>query len=118
MKHVFFTLCRINTYSTNQYMMADNLLRARHRPKTRAKTKCPVFGMPQELSDTVLPTYESVMKCYLLVKRDLKSNNNNKDPTVAEISEKLAANTERVWFKSSIPLTSHQRVIQLIRAYC
>jgi hypothetical protein len=86
-------------------------------PKTRTKTKCPVFGTPQELSEIVLPTFESMMKYYLLVKHMLKSNYQNKEPPVTEIAETVVVNIERVWLKSSIPLTSHTRVLQIIRAY-
>ena len=47
------------------------------RPVTRKMVKCPVFGSPEELTDTstVLPTYKGVMKYYLWLKHDLKPNN-------------------------------------------
>ena len=94
--------------------MAVNRVRVR---KTRTNTKCPVFGTPQELSEIVLPTYDSVMKYYLLVRHELKSSDHNKKPAAADIVEKVATNIERVWLKSSIPLTSHARVLQIVRAY-
>jgi len=95
-------------------MMAENRVSV---PKTRTKTKCPVFGTPHELSAILLPTYESVMKYYLLVKHELKPNDHSKDPAVADIAEKVATNIERVWLKSSIPVVSHKRVLQTIRSY-
>ena len=69
-------------------------------PKTRKKTKCPVFGTQQQLSEIVLPTYESVMKYYLLVKHDLKSQQNNKDPSLTAIAEHVTANIERLCVNS------------------
>jgi len=108
-KFTIFLLIYVDTS-----MMAYNQLSVL---KTRTKTKCPVFGTPQELSEIVLPTYENVMKYYLLVKHELKPNIHTKDPTVSEIAEKVSANIERIWLKSSIPVISHTRVLQLIRAY-
>src|SRR6218665_1839082 len=60
------------------------------------------------------------MKHYnVVVKLELKPNNHSKDPTVREIAEKVMKNVERIWLKSSIPVTSHKGVLQIrpIRAY-
>ena len=67
------------------------------------------FGMLKELSENEFPTYESVMKYYMLIMHQLKLKNHNKDPAVTEIAEMVAANIERIWLKSSIPLTSHKQ---------
>lgn len=85
--------------------------------KTRKMTNCPVFGEPKELSEIVLPTYEGVMKYYLLVKHQLKPTAATKEPTVGDISEVVSVNIERLWSKASIPMLSHLRVLQMIRSY-
>jgi hypothetical protein len=84
---------------------------------TRAMTSCPVFGTPAHLSEVVLPTYGDVMRYYLMVKNKLKPEKDSKEPSVADIAEQVAVEIEQVWIKSSIPFTSHTRVIQLLRAY-
>ena len=88
-----------------------------HKPKTRKMTTCPVFGAPEELSDNVLPTYESLMKSYMLLRHQIKSSGTVKEPSVANISQQLAAKVEQIWVKASIPTVSHDRVLQLIRGY-
>ena len=55
-------------------MIADNRVLVQ---KTRTKTRCPVFGMLKELSENELPTYESVMRYYMLIKHQLKLKNHN-----------------------------------------
>lgn len=84
---------------------------------TRAKTICPIFGTPRGLSQTTLPTYGDIMRYYLMLKQELKPEVNTKEPTVAEISQRIAVQTEELWRKSSIPITTHARVLQLIRGY-
>ena len=49
----------------------------------------PIFGNSRELSETVLPTYSDVVKCYLH-ERQLIKLTTNKDPSVSEISEPIA----------------------------
>ena len=56
-----------------------------------------MFGLPRDLSNIVLPTYESVMKQYLMFKHQLKSTEDAKDPSVGEISELVAPKIERIW---------------------
>jgi hypothetical protein len=90
---------------------------ATRKPKTRKTTMCPVFGTPQELSGIVLPTYESVMKCYMWWKHKLKPTSDTKEPTVMDICERVSLEIEKIWHTASIPVTSHKRVLQLIRAY-
>jgi len=86
-------------------------------PKTRTKTMCPVFRTPSQLSGIVLPTHESVMKYYMWWKHMLKPTNATQEPTVADISEKVALEIENIWYKASIPTVSHSRMLQQIRAY-
>ena len=85
--------------------------------KTRKMLTCVVFGLPEEMSETVLPTYESVMKYYLLVKHEMKATVETQEPTVTEISKKVAEKVESIWFKASIPVISHTRVLKMIRSY-
>ena len=52
-----------------------------------------------------------------MLKQELKPEVNTKEPTVAEISQRIAVQTEELWRKSSIPITTHARILQLIRGY-
>lgn len=88
-----------------------------HEPKSRKKTECPVFGMPRDLSDTVLPTYGRVMKQYLLVRHQLRSTGHGKEPSVSEVSQQVVKKVESLWNKASIPILSHTRVLQMLRVY-
>ncbi|CAG9792722.1 unnamed protein product [Diatraea saccharalis] len=85
--------------------------------KTRQTTSCPVFGLPQKLPVSQLPTYNDVMKYYLFIKYQLKPDNTTKEPTVHDISEILAQEILDIWQKASLPTVSRKRVLQLIRAY-
>jgi len=78
---------------------------------------CAVFGMPEEMSQTGLPTYENVIKYVLLVKHKLKPTISTKEPTITDISQKVAEDVERLWIKASIPVISHTRVVKMIRSY-
>jgi hypothetical protein len=74
-------------------------------------------SVPEDVSDIVLPTYESVMKYYLMVKQQRKSTDSTKEPNVSEVSERVALKVEHIWTTASIPIISHTRVLQLLRAY-
>lgn len=85
---------------------------------TRKATNCPIFGAPEEMSENQLPTYKQVMKCYNLIRYRLKLEyNSKKEPTINEISETVAKKIEDLWQKASIPIVSHNRVLQLVKAY-
>lgn len=85
--------------------------------KTRKKTNCPIFGTPKELWPNKLPTYHDVMKYYLFIKQEFKPERTSKEPTVLEISERVAIEIRQIWEKASIPVIIHKRVLQMIRAY-
>lgn len=85
--------------------------------KTKSKIHCVVFGAPKDLSELVLPTYEEIMKCYLYIKNDIKTQNNNKEPSVSEVSEIIANKLESLWLKATIPVVSRTRVLQMIQTY-
>jgi len=93
------------------------MMSVKQKPTTRRSTRCPVFGAPKEMSDVVLPTYEDMMKNFLWWKHMMKPTIKSPDPTVADISEKVALAVENLWRKASIPMVSHFRVLQLIRSY-
>ncbi|CAG4988526.1 unnamed protein product [Parnassius apollo] len=85
--------------------------------KTRQKTSCPVFGLPEKLPVAQLPTYNDVMKNYLFIKYELKPDKKTKEPTIHDISERLAQEVLEIWRKASLPTVSLKRVLQLIRSY-
>lgn len=84
---------------------------------TRKMVACSVFGIPKDMSDIVLPTYEHVMQYYALIKHQMKPTAATKEPSVSDISEKVAQNIELIWLKASIPVVSHTRILQMIRSY-
>ncbi len=46
--------------------------------KTRSDTSFPVFGHGKELNETVLPTYEDVMRYYLLLQKNIELERNGR----------------------------------------
>jgi hypothetical protein len=85
---------------------------------TRNATNCRLFGAFQELNEAKLPTYKEVMKFYNLVRHHLKmENNSKKEPTVYEVSEIVTRKVESLWEKASLPIITHARVLQLLKAY-
>ncbi|PZC84565.1 hypothetical protein B5X24_HaOG204595 [Helicoverpa armigera] len=58
--------------------------------KTRQMSSCPASGLPEKLPVSQLPTYNDIMKYYLVIKNELKPDITTKEPTVHEISERLA----------------------------
>ncbi|GBP49054.1 hypothetical protein EVAR_81614_1 [Eumeta japonica] len=84
----------------------------------RQPHKCPIFGTIEDIKENVLPTYQDVMKCYEWNRLQVKIKNvSNKEPTFSEIAEIVTRKVEGVWQKASIPIVSHTRVIQLLKAY-
>lgn len=84
----------------------------------RQPHKCPIFGTIEDIKENVLPTYQDVMKCYEWNRLQVKIKNvSNKEPAFSEIAEIVTRKVEGVWQKASIPIVSHTRVIQLLKAY-
>ena len=84
-----------------------------HKPVTRKKINCPVFGVPKEFSGTVLPTYADVMKYILWLKHDLNRTYNDAPVIFAKVAEEI----EKLWRRASIPVVTHKRVLKLIQGY-
>lgn len=80
-------------------------------------TSCPVFGFPEMLLVSQLATYNDIMKNYLYIKHELKPYKATKEPTIHEISERLAQEVLEIWQESSLPTASVKRILQLIRSY-
>lgn len=58
------------------------------------------------------------MKFYEWVRQDLKvRNNTTKEPTFLEIADIVGTKIEELWIKSSIPIVTHKRVLQLLKSY-
>ncbi|KAL4720314.1 hypothetical protein ACJJTC_013568 [Scirpophaga incertulas] len=77
--------------------------------KTRQTTSCPVFGLPEKLPVSQLPTYSEVMKYYIFIKYQLKTDKTTKEPTVHDISEILAEEILTIWQKASLPTVSPKK---------
>jgi len=84
-------------------------------PKTRQLMNCPIFGSPSELSTNMLPTKYDVMRDYLLQKHTLKINPTAKEPTFSEIAEVVTKRIENLWCKASLPVISHQKILEKMR---
>lgn len=69
----------------------------RQKPKARNMTPRQVFGAPKELSDSVLPTCDSVVKCYMLLKHQLKSSGTLKEHIGAYCCEHYTAVKSQSW---------------------
>ena len=54
---------------------------------TKKCLRYPIFGAPRDLPDTMLPTFEDIMKYYLYVRNDLKVIPKSNGPIVSEESE-------------------------------
>lgn len=83
--------------------------------KTRNDTCCPIFGAPTELRENVLPTVSDIMKYYLFVRHQKKTDAGAKEPSILEVAETVAAKCEVLWKKATIPTIGHKRVVEKIR---
>jgi len=64
---------------------------------TRTKTRFPLFGYEQELRQTVLPTFEDIMKSYLLVQHNTKQDRGDQQPLIAEKSVAELPQIKQLW---------------------
>ena len=72
----------------------------------------PVFGTSSVMSPSVPPTYSDVMKAYLLRKHELKSVSDIKEPLFTAVTNSVISQIGNLWQKSSIPIISHQKVME------
>jgi hypothetical protein len=85
--------------------------------KTRAQSACPIFGAPASISENMLPDHTAVMRDYQSVRQMLQKDGRSKEPNIHEIIEHVAAHVQSVWLKASIPVLSHQRILEKLRNY-
>ena len=83
---------------------------------TRRQSKCPIFGDPCDFSENQLPSYNAVMKCYLLVRNEMKSSN-GKDYPVSVIASEVAEKFQAIYKRSSIPWVTKKRMIAKVKEY-
>lgn len=81
---------------------------------TRNKTNCPILGAPLDLSGTVLPTREEVLRYYNYIKLQKQSEGRFK-PKVSEVFDEIATELEKVWKRASIPTLHHVTIVNQIK---
>ena len=81
---------------------------------TRRQSKCPIFGDPCDFSENQLPSYNAVMKCYLLVRNEMKSSN-GKDYPVSVIASEVAEKIQAIYKRASIPCVAKKRMIAEVK---
>ena len=61
---------------------------------TRSANRCPVFGLPQNLTEMNLPSYCDVMKHYTYVRLEHSNKMNSREqPSVTEVATIVAKKT-------------------------
>ena len=83
---------------------------------TRDKVSCVIFGAPRNLPTNTLPTYTDLMKKYIQLRQDLKSDN-GKYPSFFDISHKLYYEVEEIWETASLPTVTHAQAIEKLRSF-
>ena len=83
---------------------------------TRDKVSCVIFGAPRNLPTNTLPTYTDLMKKYIQLRQDLKTNN-GKYPSFFDISHKLCYEVEEIWETASRPTVTHAQAIEKLRSF-
>ena len=85
---------------------------------TRSANRCPVFGLPQNLTEMNLPTYRDVMKHYTYVRLEHSNKMNSKEqPSVTEVATIVAKKLEAIWQKAFIPTVFRTRIVQQVKNY-
>ncbi|XP_061717533.1 uncharacterized protein LOC133525257 [Cydia pomonella] len=79
----------------------------------RSGKKCPIFVNGQELPQNVLPTYEDVIRYYLLVTQNIQQRQDR----VKITAETVATEIEKIWTRASIPFIEHRTIVARIKAY-
>ncbi|KAF2889594.1 hypothetical protein ILUMI_16579 [Ignelater luminosus] len=81
-------------------------------PQTRIDGLYPVFGVPSELLDTVLPTCEDAMKYYLWI-RQMFLASSVKESSVTKVSTELKAFTRHIKEELKMKEHSNQQELQI-----
>lgn len=68
------------------------------------------------MSKTREPTYSDVMRHFLWVRYQLKLTS-KKEPNASEIIELVTKNLQELWVKASLPVLSHKRMTNMLKAY-
>lgn len=86
-----------NSRSINRQGIQNRPVKVKQRAKvgifkfhTRDAFKCPLFGNPEELKKTQLPTYEGVLKCCFQERKNLSPLKGSKEPSFKLIAENVA----------------------------
>ena len=83
---------------------------------TRHKVSCVIFGAPRNLPTNTLPTYTDLVKKYIQLRHDLKTDN-GKYPSFLDISHKLCYEVEEIWEMASLPTVTHGQAIKKLRSF-
>ncbi|CAH1107677.1 unnamed protein product [Psylliodes chrysocephalus] len=83
--------------------------------KTRNLVNCPLFDAPKEMSCVMLPTYECIIKEFLWTRIGLEVKSVNRNLLVSKPSKIIAKRAEDIWKNASIPIVSHQRIVELVK---
>jgi len=97
----------------------SNSVKINYEMPTRTKTSFPLFYYEQELRQTVLPTFEDVMKSYLLVQHNTKHEREYQQPSMAEksITELGAPQLNQLWHLASVLTVSETLIVHNIKQY-
>ncbi len=79
---------------------------------TRDKVSCVIFGAPRDLPPNTLPTYADLMKKYIKLRLELKTDS-GKYPSFLDISHKLCFEVEVIWEMASLPTVTHAHSQQM-----
>lgn len=78
---------------------------------------CPLFGPQKELSENKLPTYEDTIRHCFHVRSKLLIVTPGGEPSFANIADKVASTIGSLYTTILIPIVSHTRIIQMLKAY-
>ena len=85
---------------------------------TKLAHRCPVFGLPLNLTEMNLPTYRDVIKHYTYVRLKHSSKLNSKEqPSVTEVAIIVAKKLEAISQKASISTVPRTRIVQQVKNY-
>lgn len=76
--------------------------------QTRSKVEDRIYGVPEELAYTVLPTVNSVINYCIWIQNDLAANSEHQKNTMKKSIELSAKRVEDIWRTASIPIITHQ----------